>query len=39
MQETQVQPLVGKDPLDKEVAAHSSFLDWKIPRKEESDGL
>ena len=31
MQETQVQSLGGEDPLEKEMATHSSILDWRIP--------
>ena len=31
MQETQVRSLGWEDPLDKEMAAHSSILAWKIP--------
>ena len=31
MQETQVQSLGGEDTLEKEMAAHSSILAWKIP--------
>ena len=31
MQETQVQFLGGKDPLEKEMVTHSSILAWKIP--------
>ena len=31
VQETQVQFLVWEDPLEKEMAAHSSILAWKIP--------
>ena len=31
MQETQVQSLGWKDPLEKEMATHSSILAWKIP--------
>ena len=31
MQETQVQSLGWEDPLEKEMAAHSSILAWKIP--------
>ena len=27
------------DPLEKEMATHSSILAWKIPRTEEPDGL
>ena len=30
MQETQVQSLGGEDPLEKEMAIHSSILDWRI---------
>ena len=31
MQETRVQSLGWEDPLEKEMAAHSSTLAWKIP--------
>ena len=31
MQETQVQTLGQKDPLEKRMATHSSILDWRIP--------
>ena len=31
MQETQVQSLAWKDPLEKEMAIHSSILAWRIP--------
>ena len=31
MQETQVRSLGCEDPLEKEMAAHSSILAWKIP--------
>ena len=34
-QETQVQPLGQEDPLEKEMAAHSSILAWRIPWTEE----
>ena len=30
MQETQVQTLGGEDPLEKEMATHSSILAWRI---------
>jgi len=30
MQETQVQSLGWEDPLEKEIATHSTILDWKI---------
>ena len=39
MQETQVQFLGGKDPLEKEMVTHSSILDWKIPWTEQPDRL
>ena len=31
MQETRVQSLGWEGPLEKEMAAHSSILAWKIP--------
>ena len=31
MQETWVQSLSREDPLEKEVATHSSILAWRIP--------
>ena len=31
MQEMQVQSLGQEDPLEKEMAAHSSILAWRIP--------
>ena len=31
MQETQVQSLGQEDPLEKEMATHSSILAWRIP--------
>ena len=39
MQETQVRPLGQKDPLEKEMATHSSILAWEIPRREEPGRL
>ena len=39
MQETQVQPLGWKDPLEKEMATHSNTLTWKIPWTEEPGRL
>ena len=39
MQQTQVQSLGLEDPLEKEVATHSSILAWIIPWKEEPDEL
>ena len=39
MQETQVRSLGVEDPLEKEVATHSSIVVWKIPRIEEPGGL
>ena len=35
----QVQYLGWKDPLEKEMATHSSILAWKIPWTEELGGL
>ena len=34
-----VQPLGHEDPLDKEMATHSSILAWEIPWTEEPGGL
>ena len=31
MQETKVQSLDRKDPLEKEMATHSSIVAWRIP--------
>ena len=39
MQETQVRSLGWEDPLEKEMAAHSSILAWEIPWTEEPGGL
>ena len=39
MQETQVQSLSWEDPLEKEMATHSSIPVWEIPRTEEPGGL
>ena len=39
MQETPVQSLGQEDPLENEVATHSSILAWRIPRTEELGGL
>ena len=39
VQETQVRSLGGEDPLEKEMATHSSILAWKISRTEEPGGL
>ena len=30
-QETRIQSLGGDDPLEKEMATHSSILAWEIP--------
>ena len=35
MQETQVQSLSWEDPLEEEMALHSSILAWEIPWAEE----
>ena len=39
IQETQVRSLGQEDPLDKEMATHSSVLAWEIPWTEEPDRL
>ena len=39
MQESQVRSLGQEDPLEKEMATHSSILAWRIPRMEELGGL
>ena len=39
MQETQVRSLGWEDPLEKEMATHSSTLAWKIPWTEECGRL
>ena len=39
MQETWVQSLGREDPLEKEMATHSSTLAWKTPRMEEPGRL
>ena len=39
MRETWVQSLGWKDPLEKEMATHSSILAWRIPWMEEVGGL
>ena len=35
LQETQVRFLGQEDPLEKEMAAHSNILSWRIPWTEE----
>ena len=39
MQEMRVWSLGQKDPVEKEIAAHSSILAWKVPQTEEPCGL
>ena len=39
VQETQVQSLGQEDPLEKEMATHSSILAWRIPWREEPGRL
>ena len=39
MQETWVLPLVEEDPLEKEMATHSSILAWRSPWTKEPSGL
>ena len=38
-QETQVRSLGQEDPLEKEMAIHSSILAWEFPWTEEPGGL
>ena len=38
MQQTQVQSPGGEDPLEEEMATHSSILAWEIPQTEELVG-
>ena len=38
-QEMQVQFLGLEDPLEEEMATHSSILAWRIPQTEEPGGL
>ena len=38
-QDIQIRSLGWEDPLEKEVATHSSILAWKIPWMEEPGGL
>ena len=39
VQEVWVQSLGQKDPLEKEMATHSSILAWEVPWTEEPGGL
>ena len=39
MQETRVRTLGQEDPLEKEMATHSSILAWEIAWTEEPEGL
>ena len=39
MRNTRVRSLGWEDPLEKEMAAHSSSLAWRIPWTEEPGGL
>ena len=39
MQDTLFQSLGWEDPLEKEMATHSSILAWEIPWTEEHGGL
>ena len=39
VQETQVQFLGWEDPLEKEMAAHSSIVAWEIPQTKKLCGL
>ena len=39
MREPWVQFLGWEDPLEEDMATHSSILAWEIPQTEEPDGL
>ena len=39
MRKTQVWSRGGEDPLEKEMAAYTSILAWRIPWTEEPGGL
>ena len=39
MQKIRVWSLAREDPLEKEMATHSSILIWEIPWTEETGGL
>ena len=39
VQETQVRPLSQEDPLEKEIATHSSTLAWRVSGTEEPGKL
>jgi len=39
MQETQGQSLGWEDPMENEMATHSSILAWEIPQTEEPERL
>ena len=39
MQETQVLSVGQEDPLEKEMATHSSILAWEIPWTDDPGGL
>ena len=39
MQENWVQVLGREDPLEEEMATHSSILVWRIPRTEQPGGV
>ena len=39
VRETRIRSLGGEDPLEKEMAIHSSTLAWKIPWMEEPGRL
>ena len=39
MQETRVQALSQEDPLEEEMATHSSILAWETPWAEDPGGL
>ena len=39
LQESQIQSLGQEDPLEEDIATHSSILAWRIPWTEDPGGL
>ena len=39
MQETRIPSMIQEDPLEEEMATHSSILGWEIPWTKEPGGL
>ena len=38
-EDTRVRSLASEDPLEKEMATHSSILAWRVPGTEEPGGI